>query len=40
MLQRDALSSSATLLPEIVPSFLLISLVLLQLTFELLNRYS
>ena len=40
MLQRDVLSSSATLLLEIVPSFLLITLVLLQLTFELLNRSS
>lgn len=34
MLQRDELSSSMTLLLEIATSFLLITLVLLQLTFE------
>lgn len=34
MLQRDELSSSMTLLLEITTSFLLITLLLLQLTFE------
>lgn len=40
MLQRDVLSSSTILMLEIVPSFPLITLLLLELTFELLNRYS